>query len=309
MIPLPSVVVEHISLHDKNSYCIGGPARYYCAPRNIDQLRSAVEWARFHNIPFFFMGRGSNILVSDSGWPGLVIHLLLGREETHFRWEANTVTVPGGVLLNRLVKNVVAKGFCGMEELAGIPGTVGGAVVMNAGAFSSCVADTLIDIECYRQDDGKVERVNAGDLGLDYRTSVLKGSGDSVLSARFSFSRNEPGKKIENRRREVLERRRKKQPLDFPNCGSVFRRPPGNYAGTLIEKAGLKGEEYGGARVSEKHANFIINTGDAKADEVRHLIVTIQKRVYERFSVLLEPEVIFMGEFTEPLYRIPQETA
>jgi UDP-N-acetylmuramate dehydrogenase len=227
----------------------------------------------------------------------------------HFSWEGNTVEVAGGVLLNRLVKEVVAKGFAGIEDLAGIPGTVGGAVIMNAGAFSSCIADTLLDIECFRPAGGTVERLNAEDLELGYRTSSLKVSGDIVLSARFTFDRTQAVEALEHRRREILDRRRQKQPLDLPNCGSVFKRPTGNYAGALIEKAGLKGRTYGGARISEKHANFIVNTGGAKADEVRHLIVTAQKVVHERFSVLLEPEVIFMGEFTEPLFRIPQEIA
>jgi UDP-N-acetylmuramate dehydrogenase len=278
-------------------------------PKSHEELYRAVEWARKKSLPLFFLGKGSNVLISDRGWSGLVVHMISEGGDEEFKWRGKTVEVPGGMLLNTLVKNVTAMGCAGMEELAGIPGTVGGAVVMNAGAFSSCIADTLAGIDYYRRHQGTVEKVSAIHLNLGYRTSSLKISGDIVLSARFTFHRTDSPENLDSRRKAVLARRREKQPLDFPNCGSVFKRPPGNFAGTLIEKAGLKGIKCGGASISTKHANFIVNTGGARADDVRHLICTAQEKVYKQFSVLLEPEVIFIGDFTEPLFRPPEENA
>ena len=222
------------------------------------------------------------------------------------KWDDTSVTVSSTVTLNTLVEEVAAHGYAGMEELAGIPGSVGGAVIMNAGAFSSCIADTLDSVTVIDRQTDEMTIHPASSIGLGYRTSVLQRSGEIVVNARFSFSRVVDPKELDSIRKDVLGRRREKQPLDFPNCGSVFKRPAGNFAGTLIQQCGLKGLRCGGAEVSLKHANFIINTGGARADDVRHLISTIQKRVYEQFGVLLQPEVIFIGEFKEPLFSPPE---
>ncbi|MBN1576037.1 MAG: UDP-N-acetylmuramate dehydrogenase [Chitinispirillaceae bacterium] len=294
---------EHVPLCDKNTFAVGGISRYYCAPETAEELREALRLAHGKAMPLFVLGKGSNVLISDHGWPGLTLHLTDASADRPIAWEGAAATASGMAALNRLVKGSVERGYAGMEELAGIPGTVGGAVIMNAGAFTSCIADTLDAVTCCDRLGGEPLRRRVSELGLGYRTSLLQKGGDIVVSARFAFSRTADPRELERKRKEVIDRRRKKQPLDFPNCGSVFKRPTGNFAGALIEKCGLKGERCGGAEVSVKHANFIINTGGAKAGEVRRLICIIQKRVYEQCGVLLEPEVIFVGEFEEPLFR------
>jgi UDP-N-acetylmuramate dehydrogenase len=304
---LSDLLGEQVPLHDKNTYGIGGNARYYCVPEHEWQVRGLLEWADAGSHPLFVLGKGSNVLISDKGWPGLIMQLPSSAGTTMPVWHGSEAEVSGGASLNAFVKEVADRGFLGIEELAGIPGTIGGAVIMNAGAFSSCIADTLHTVTFLERKTGKTVVKPASDLFLGYRTSVLKFSGDIVLKAQFSFSRTEQPHSINNMRREILERRKGKQPLDYPNCGSVFKRPPGNYAGTLIERCGLKGLRCGGAEVSHKHANFIINTGNACADDVRHLIATVQQRVFETFGILLEPEVIFVGTFEEQLYVPPGE--
>ena len=304
--PLPPDVRKNVPLATKTTYKIGGDARYYCRTADPSVIATSVTWAHEADVPLFVLGKGSNILVSDEGWPGLVLHL---DSETgkSVSWSDNAVTVYGMTALNRLVKSVVDNGYSGIEELAGIPGTVGGAVVMNAGAFTQSISDTLLEVTCCDLQTGEVHTRSASELQLGYRTSILKVTREIVLSARFQFTEKTDKNTLEEKRCSILEKRKMKQPLDFPNCGSVFKRPPGNYAGTLIENAGLKGMRYGGARISEKHGNFIINTGNAKADDVRYLIVHIQKNVYEQFGILLEPEVIFIGSFRQPLFTPQHE--
>jgi len=203
-----------------------------------------------------------------------------------------------GFLLDDLADAAARRGLAGIEELSGIPGTVGGAVVMNAGAFDTETAHTLRRACVLRVPELTVETVEASDLALGYRSSALKGKGDVVLSAVFEFKRSD-AETVTAARRKILARRGEKQPLNLPSCGSVFKRPLGNYAGTLIESCGLKGFKHGGAMVSEKHANFIVNTGNAKAEDVRGVIRHVQKTVYEKTSIQLEPEVMFVGEFDE----------
>jgi UDP-N-acetylmuramate dehydrogenase len=288
-----------VPLSDHTSFKIGGAAQWYAEPRSGDEVLFAVRRAREEGLPLLFLGKGSNLLLSDSGWHGLVINLA---GLTGIEWNGAEVTAQAGTLLDAVVGEAVRRGYAGLEELSGIPGTVGGAVVMNAGAFSQCIAGTLTAATMLDISDCSMGTVPAEKLGLGYRTSVLQKKNEVVLSARFVLR---PGdrKQLEETRREVLKKRREKQPLDLPNCGSVFKRPPGGYAGALIEQAGLKGLRYGNAQFSGKHANFIVNLGKAKAAEVRHLIVFAQKAVYEKTGIVLEPEVIFAGEFEEELFK------
>jgi UDP-N-acetylmuramate dehydrogenase len=291
--------LRDIPLADKTTFRIGGPARFYVEPDDDDGVAAALTRARKETLPLLVLGKGSNVLVSDRGWPGLVINLT---KFTGTQWAGDTVTVRAGVLLDTLVRETIRRGSAGMEELSGIPGTVGGAVVMNAGAFSTCIADTLEQATYLDIDDHQTVTAGKDALGLGYRTSLLQKNHSVVLSAQF---RLRPGAvaPLEEIRRTVLEKRRDKQPLDLPNCGSVFKRPPGGYAGALIEQAELKGLRYGNAEISSKHANFIVNRGNATASDVRHLIVVAQKTVYAEFGILLEPEVVFAGEFEEELYK------
>jgi len=297
-------VRENISLRDKNTYRVGGCARYFARCTDGIQVAALLDWARNMQCAVFVLGRGSNLLISEDGWPGLVIHFDDdAAQTTAVTWQENAATVSAALPLNDFVKDVTDRGCAGIEELAGIPGTVGGAVIMNAGAFSQCIADTLYSVTCCSRSNGAISTVAAADLDLRYRGSSLKDTGDIVLSARFSFLKNAQPEELNRRRLDILARRKEKQPLDLPNCGSVFKRPPGNYAGTLIEKCGLKGERVGGAEVSHKHANFIVNTGSATATDIRRLIILVQKRVYEQSGILLEPEVIFVGPFDDDLFR------
>lgn len=290
-----------IPLSERTTFRIGGSARWYAEPRDAEETASAVRRAREEAWPLLVLGRGSNILVSDRGWPGLVINC---SGCTAMEWDRGSVTAQSGVPLDAVVKESVRRGYAGMENLSGIPGSVGGAVIMNAGAFSSCIADTLQQAVYLDMNDCRVVTAGKKDLEFDYRSSALQKKAAILLAARFLLR---PGTvpELEAARREVLEKRRDKQPLDLPNCGSVFKRPSaaGAAAGALIEQAGLKGFRYGNAGISSKHANFIVNLGGATAAEVRHLIVLAQKAVYEKAGILLEPEVVFAGEFEENLYK------
>jgi UDP-N-acetylmuramate dehydrogenase len=289
------------SLKDNTSYKIGGPARWYAEPGTTDEIAEALDRARSRELPVLVLGKGSNVLVSDRGWPGLVINL--SASFSGIEWQGNTALAQGGAPLDAVVRESVRRGFQGMEELSGIPGTVGGAVVMNAGAFSTSVADTLRNATIIDMGDNRVVTIENRGLALGYRTSIVQNKRVIVLSARFDVRPGTAPSDLEKRRCEVLEKRREKQPLDLPNCGSIFKRPPGNFAGALIEKAGLKGARFGNAEISQKHANFIVNRGGATAVEVRHLIVLAQRAVYEQSGILLEPEVVFAGEFEEPLFE------
>jgi len=297
-------IVESEPLWNKTSFRIGGTARYYCSACSADAVSEALRLCGEMDLRPLIIGNGTNLLVSDRGWDGMVISIAGEAEGPRMRWEDDTVEIWAGCPLSLLVKEAVSRSFAGMEDLSGIPGTVGGAVVMNAGAFSQCIADTLESVTLFDCAKGTVNRISAGKLALGYRTSALRSTGDIVLGARFRLVKQNDSSGLERRRLEILERRRTKQPLDFPNCGSVFKRPVGGFAGTLIEQCGLKGFSCGGAQVSEKHANFIINRGGATAEEVRSLIRHIQERVYLQCSVLLEPEVIFAGEFDTPLFEL-----
>ena len=288
-------------LKDKTSYKIGGPARWYAEPRSIGELEEALDRARTLDLPFLVLGKGSNILISDRGWPGLAVNL--SASLTAIEWKENEVTAEGGAPLEAVVRESVRRGLQGLEELSGIPGTVGGAVVMNAGAFSTSIADTLHEAVVLDQDNNQTITLNTRELEFGYRTSALQKSRAIVLSARFRLRPWAAPPDLEDSRRTALEKRKAMQPLDLPSCGSVFKRPPGNFAGALIEKAGLKGFRFGNIGISPKHANFFVNLGGGTAAEVRHLIVLAQKRVCEQSGILLEPEVVFAGEFDEELFK------
>ena len=276
---------QNVSLRDKTSFRIGGPARWYLEPADEETIIAALDQARQESIPVMVFGRGSNLLVADTGWPGLA--MVIGPAFSAIEWSCDAAIAQAGALLDTVVREAIARGLAGMEELSGIPGSVGGAVIMNAGAFSASIADTIQGATWLAGASLQIVNGDKESLGLGYRTSALKGTGAVVLSAQFRFHPGEAEKLLEARR-SILDRRKEKQPIDLPNCGSVFKRPPGNFAGTLIENAGLKGFRFGNAEISAKHANFIVNLGGATAAEVRHLIVIAQRRVYEMSGILLK---------------------
>jgi UDP-N-acetylmuramate dehydrogenase len=293
--------LQNVSLFDKNTFRIGGESSYYSEPSSESELKEAIDFAGSHHLSVFILGKGSNVLISDYGWDGLTINT-----SAHFssvRWSDEYATVDGGASLNTLINQAVNSGFSGMEQLSGIPGTIGGAVIMNAGAFECCIADTFFSADVLLP-SGQVTTYSAEEAAFGYRTSRFKNDGSIVLSATFKFKCDIDPDEIKAVQKDILLRRKSKQPLEYPNCGSVFKRPAGNFAGTLIEKCGLKGCRSGDVEISEKHANFIVNKGKGRAEDVRILIRTAQKRVYEHSGILLEPEVLFIGKFDEPLFEI-----
>jgi UDP-N-acetylmuramate dehydrogenase len=292
---------EHVSLRDKNTYRIGGEAAYYSEPQSALEIQETISWFKDKHIPVLILGKGSNLLISDEGWPGLVINISTSFNK--MEWYGNRLVVQSGVLLNAIVNDVIANSYCGIEELAGIPGTAGGAVIMNAGAFSSCIADTVEWVRYYDIDTGAIHTLDNKAMEFGYRHSVLKDKSVIIESVSFVFNKKCIAEELKALRDDILVRRKSKQPLEYPNCGSVFKRPPGKYAGTLIEQCGLKGVSEGGAEISTRHANFIVNKGNATAEDVRKLIAYAQKKVFECSEVLLEPEVIFIGTFKTPLFE------
>ncbi len=294
--------LKNISLKDKSTFRIGGNALYYAEPQSQSEIITAINFAQQKQLPIFVLGKGSNVLISDSGWPGLVINL--SSSFCKITWNDDCVRAESGALLNTLINQVIDNSFSGMEELAGIPGTVGGAVIMNAGAFNTTLSDTLQSVCFYDYIQNQIVECDAADMELGYRTSRLKGKDAIVLSAVFNFPKRCPKETLLSIRQEILQKRKLKQPLEYPNCGSVFKRPPGGFAGTLIEKCGLKGLRVGDVEVSTKHANFIVNRGEGTAADVRKLIKYIQVAVFDSFGIILEPEVIFIGDYDEPILEM-----
>jgi UDP-N-acetylmuramate dehydrogenase len=296
---MTSPIQTDVTLSEKTTYKIGGPARFYAQPSNNREILDCVRQALEMNVPVFVLGRGSNVLVSDKGWPGMVIDV-----STTFdgiEWREAFADCQSGASLNRLVREMLKRGLKGLEKLGGIPGSIGGAMVMNAGAFGQTIADCLVSIDYLDFTDMRVHTIPAAGLEAGYRTTVFKAKKACIVSAQFRFH-VDPSGEATNVFNEVISKRKEKHPLELPNCGSVFKNIPGTPASILIERSGLKGFQYGGAEVSRKHANFIVNRGRATAADVRHVIVHIQKTVFEKLKILLDPEVIFVGEFEEPLF-------
>jgi len=280
---------EKLALH--TSLRIGGPADYFVRVATEKDLIGAIQVAREHELPVFVLGGGTNLLVADDGIRGVVLHN--GWRETSV--EGTTVEASSGTELAHVAAVAAKAGILGLEWMATVPGTVGGAVHGNAGAFGTETADVLVDADLMDL-NGDTWLEPAAELGYAYRTSKLQGTPTICVRARFRGAAGDRATAV-RRIKEMANERMKKQPLAQPNTGSIFRNPPGDHAGRLIEAAGLKGRRVGGAIVSEKHANFIVNTGDASADDVRALMDICQDEVQERFGVRLVPEVELVGEW------------
>lgn len=274
------------------SYRIGGPTAIWAAPRSAQGVQRVVEAVHSAGAPLFVLGRGSNLLISDRGWPGVTLYIGENLSDIHFAGEQ--AEAGAGCLLMDLVHAAVERGLGGMELLAGIPGGVGGALRMNAGAFGREIESQTLEVAGFTNDGGPF-RAAREDITFGYRRAPELNR-VVITSARFRFQPDSP-ETLRARAEEVLGLRARKQPLEHPSCGSVFKRPPGYYAGALIEEAGLKGERSGGAEVSAKHAGFILNIADATAADVYRLIRRIEERVFARFGVRLEREVLLVGDF------------
>lgn len=290
-----SVIKAQVSLANYTSWRVGGPAEWYTAPRDVADLRPLLEWAVTENLPVTLLGAGTNLLVSDRGLPGLVIgtrHLRF----TRFEAETGQITAAAGVPIARLAWQAAERGWQGLEWAVGIPGSVGGAVAMNAGAHRSETADSLVSAQVLTPQGG-LETLTRDQLGFRYRTSILQGSGRLVTQATFQLQPGADPQQVLVETTAHLDQRRATQPYHLPSCGSVFRNPGPRTAGWLIEQTGLKGYQIGGAQVAERHANFILNCGGATASDIFELIRVVQQRVEQRWGVQLEPEVKMLGEF------------
>ena len=276
------------------SFRAGGAARWFAVPETAEELKAVLAACRKADTPWYVIGNGSNLLVSDKGFPGVIIST-----DKFDRLEVNgtEITVGAGVMLSKLANTAYKAGLTGLEFAAGIPGTVGGACVMNAGAYGSEMINVLKSVTVLTP-GGTVETLPAESLELGYRTSVIPKKGYLVLEAVMSLTEGnmEESKALMD---DLAFRRKDKQPLEFPSAGSTFKRPAGHFAGKLIEDCGLKGFTVGGAQVSEKHAGFVINKGGATASDIYNLCKEVEKRVKAEFGVSLEMEVKLLGEFEE----------
>lgn len=277
------------SMRDHTTFRIGGPAKYFVTPKTQKELTDTVGLCRKEAMAFYVIGNGSNLLVSDKGYEGVIIST-----EGLASWQAAedgeaVLSADAGILLSRLAKAAASKSLTGLEFAAGIPGTLGGAVVMNAGAYGSEMKDVICWARVLDR-QGVVRTLTLEELGLGYRTSRVPAEGYVVLEAGLRLAegcQEEIYKKME----DLAARRRKKQPLEYPSAGSAFKRPPGHFAGKLIDDAGLRGFRIGDAQVSEKHCGFVINRGNATEAQVTELCREVRRRVKEQFGVELELEV------------------
>lgn len=281
---------EPMSKH--TTFRVGGTADVLVSPRS-EALAQVICLCRQQNIPYYILGNGSNLLVGDGGIRGVVIEI--GRGMDTLCVENDKVVAGAGTLLSRTAKLAAEHGLSGMEFAAGIPGTIGGAVVMNAGAYGGEMKD-IIERVMVLDADGVELELSVEELKLGYRTSCILEKGYIVTKAVLKLT---PGDKEEilAHMKELREQRQAKQPLEYPSAGSTFKRPQGYFAGKLIQDAGLRGYQVGGAQVSEKHCGFVINRGNATAADVCKLICDVQAEVLRQFGVTLEPEVKMLGEF------------
>lgn len=282
---------EHMSRH--TTFRIGGPADVFAVPASAEELVRIVQVCREQGMPFYVIGNGSNLLVSDAGYRGVILQIY--RNLSAIAVDGDTVTAQAGAMLSVIAKKALAAQLAGFEFASGIPGTLGGAVVMNAGAYGGEMKDVLVEVTVLTQ-EGTVETVPAGELELGYRHSVIPERGWIILGAKLKLQKGDP-EQIRARMEELKEQRVAKQPLDLPSAGSTFKRPEGNFAGKLIMEAGLRGFSVGDAQVSEKHCGFIVNRGSASAEDVYRLIAEVTGRVRAHSGVTLEPEVRLLGEF------------
>lgn len=275
------------------TFRIGGPADYFIEAADAEEIRGVIAVCREEGLPWFVLGRGSNLLVGDRGFRGVVLSVyraFQGMEIDH-----ETVTVKAGTLLTTLTGKLLEEALTGMEFASGIPGTVGGAVMMNAGAYGGEMKDIVREVTVLTP-EGEIRCLNAAEMKFGYRTSVVKEKEYIVLSAVLELKKGDR-EEIREKMQELKAKRIEKQPLEYPSAGSTFKRPEGYFAGKLIMDAGLAGARVGAAQVSEKHCGFIVNTKDASAADVRELMRQVQKTVEEKYGVCLEPEVRFLGEF------------
>ncbi|MEZ3435662.1 MAG: UDP-N-acetylmuramate dehydrogenase [Lachnospiraceae bacterium] len=292
IIPEKRVLRDEV-MKKHTTFRVGGPADFFVMPGSREELRDITVLCKSEGMPYYIMGNGSNLLVSDRGYRGVIIQIY--REMSMITVDENQITAGAGALLSKIAGSALEAGLTGFEFAAGIPGTLGGACMMNAGAYGGEMKDVLKEVTVLTP-EGEFTVIPAGELDMGYRTSVIEKKGYVVLEAVIALEKGEH-ESIRKRMEELREKRVSKQPLEYPSAGSTFKRPEGYFAGKLIEDAGLRGYRTGGAQVSEKHCGFVINTGNAEAKDIMELMKQVSERVMEKSGVLLEPEVRRLGDF------------
>lgn len=282
-------ILEHEKMSKHCSFRIGGEVRAYIAPKNIWDMSKVFYYLHMNDVYPFMLGKGTNILIPDEGLDICVISTE-NLQEIRIGEEENTIYAEAGVSLARLAQFAQQNGLAGLEFASGIPGSVGGGVLMNAGAYGGEMKDVVDSVVAYYLPDQALCEIKGEDSEFSYRHSAFETAQCAILSVVFRLTPDEP-EAIAKRMNELNDKRRKSQPLDMPSAGSAFKRPVGGYAAALIEQSGLKGYSVGGAQVSEKHSGFVVNTGDASYDDVVALMDHVRRKVYEDSKVTLEPEI------------------
>ena len=291
-----SKIQKNVSLKNYTTFRIGGPAKYFFVAKAKENLIGAIKMAKKMKLPFFVLGGGSNILVSDKGFNGLVIKLQITnyKLQTNSKKQIPKIYAEAGTPLALVVSEATKKNLTGLEWAAGIPGTVGGAIYGNAGAFGSSMANVIKKVEVLDVKDLKFKNYDLKDCEFGYRDSIFKKNKNLIILSATLQLKEGKKEEIEKKIQENLKSRKEKQPLNFPSAGSIFKNPKGFSAGELIERCNLKGKRVGNVKISEKHANFIVNLGRGKAKEVMKLIKIIKNRVKKKFGVVLEEEIQFL---------------
>lgn len=287
-------VEENIKLKNYTSFKVGGPADLFITPLNIESVKEFMPLLNNSGLPYFILGKGSNLIVSDRGYRGIIIYT---GELNNYEIKDNIIAAETGLELKELADIALAESLSGLEFAGGIPGSLGGALYMNAGAYNGEMKD-VIKSAVFVNTQGEIIEKNNKELKLDYRTSILQKKNNNCFAVKVLLSLKKSSKeKIKAKMDDLHQRRWNKQPMELPSAGSIFKRPPGHYTGALIEDADLKGYQIGGAQVSNKHAGFIVNKGGATAEDIINLIDKIKKEVYKNNGVQLEVEPRFLGEF------------
>ena len=294
IIPKENILTdEPMSRH--TTFKCGGPASLFLRPRNVAEVIDIINILKANEEEYFVLGNGSNLLVSDKGYDGTVISMGYF-DDIHIEDEVQ-ICAEGGAMNSAIAAMARDNSLTGFEFAAGIPGTIGGAMTMNAGAYGGEMKDIVKEV-ILLSSDGEIETYSGQDMEFDYRDSFIKGKEYVVLFVVLELQKGDK-EEITAKMQELALKRKEKQPLEYPSAGSTFKRPEGNFAGKLIEDAGLKGYSIGGAMVSEKHCGFVVNNGNATAADVYKLICDVKEKVLENFGVTLEPEVILLGDFEE----------
>lgn len=279
-------------MKNHTTFRIGGPADYYVTPKNETQLAAVIALCLETKMPYYLLGNGSNLLVSDEGYRGVII--AMSQAWNYCEIQGEQVVAGAGILLSRLAKRAEEASLTGFEFAAGIPGSLGGALVMNAGAYGSEMKDVLIRAKVMNP-QGEVLELSADEMELGYRTSCVPKNAYVVLEGTFQLKTGEQ-ETIQARMEELARKRKTKQPLEYPSAGSTFKRPEGYFAGKLIDDAGLRGFQVGGAQISEKHCGFVVNRGQATALDVLNLCKEVEQKVNEKFGVHIEMEIKTLGQ-------------